>query len=123
MITIFNKAFSRDIAVFTFDNSSGHACKTKDTLIANRINLHPDGKQLKMHNMKWENEIEQSIVFLEGDKKWDTNISILSELIENLKEWRKFYKSVACGRKILKSSAVNKRRISPTLKTVCSKKQ
>jgi len=38
-IDIFNKAFPGNIAVFAFDNSSGHACKGKDALIANIMNL------------------------------------------------------------------------------------
>ena len=45
-IAIFNKAFPEDIAVFAFDNSSGHACKAKDAL----MNLRPGGKQPEMHN-------------------------------------------------------------------------
>src|SRR5207248_9009443 len=80
-IAIFNKAFPGDIAVFAFDNSSGHACKAKDTLVANRMNLRPSGKQPKMHNTKWGDGIEQSMIFLEGDKEWDTNIPIPPELI------------------------------------------
>jgi hypothetical protein len=51
-ISIFNKAFPSDIAVFAFDNSSGHACKAKDALVANRMNLRPGGKQPEMHCTK-----------------------------------------------------------------------
>ena len=40
-IATFNKAFPGDIAVFAFDNSSGHACKAKDALVANRMNQSP----------------------------------------------------------------------------------
>jgi hypothetical protein len=32
-----NKAFPADIAVFIFDNSGGHACKAKGTLVGNRM--------------------------------------------------------------------------------------
>ena len=39
VITIFNKAFPGDITVFAFDNSSEHACKTKDILVVNKINF------------------------------------------------------------------------------------
>ena len=38
-IIVFNKASPGDIAMFAFDNSSGHACKAKDALVANRMNL------------------------------------------------------------------------------------
>jgi hypothetical protein len=45
-------SFPDDIAVFTFDNSTGHACKTANALVANQ-NLPSGGKQLKMHNTFW----------------------------------------------------------------------
>jgi hypothetical protein len=80
-ITIFNKAFPRDIAVFAFDNSSGHACKAKDALVANRMNLRPGGKQPAMHSTKWGDGIEQSMVFLDGDKDWGSGIPIPLELV------------------------------------------
>ena len=80
-IDIFNKAFPGDIAVFAFDNSSGHACKGKDALVANRMNLRPGGKQPAMRNTKWGNGIEQSMVFLDGDRDWDTGVPIRPELV------------------------------------------
>ena len=80
-IAIFNKSFPGDIAVFAFDNSSGHACKAKDALVANRMNLYPGGKQPSMHSTKWGNGIQQSMVFQERDKEWETDIPIPSELI------------------------------------------
>jgi hypothetical protein len=36
----FNKSFPDDIAVFTFDNSGGHACKAANALAANCYTLH-----------------------------------------------------------------------------------
>ena len=75
-ISIFNKAFPDDIAVFAFDNSSGHACKAKDALVANRMNLRPGGKQPVMHSTRWGNGVEQSMVFLDGDHDWDTGLPI-----------------------------------------------
>src|SRR3954449_7001538 len=47
-IPIFEKAFPGDTALFLFDNSSGHACKAPDALVANRMNMKPKGKQPKM---------------------------------------------------------------------------
>jgi len=44
-IRIFNQAFPNDIAVFAFDNSSGHACKAPNALVTQRMNLGPGGKQ------------------------------------------------------------------------------
>jgi predicted naringenin-chalcone synthase len=49
-ISSIEKAFSSDIAVFAFDNSSGHACKAKDALVMNYINLNPDHKQIVLYN-------------------------------------------------------------------------
>jgi hypothetical protein len=40
-IPIFEKAYPDHIAVFAFDNSSGHACKAEDVLVASRINVNP----------------------------------------------------------------------------------
>ena len=79
-IDIFNKAFPGDVAVFAFDNSSGHACKAK-ALVANRMNLRPGGKQPAMRNTKWGNGVEQSMVFLAGDREWDTGVPIDPELV------------------------------------------
>ena len=80
-IAIFNKAFPGDIAVFAFDNSSGHACKAKDALVANRMNLRPGGKQPEMHDTVWGDGRKQSMVFQEGDTEWDTGLSISPELV------------------------------------------
>jgi len=101
-IAIFNKASHGDIAVFAFDNSSGHACKAKDALVANRMNLRPGGKQPKMHNTKWGDGIEQSMVFLEGDKEWDTNIPIPPELIRKPKGMKRVLQERGLWRENLK---------------------
>jgi hypothetical protein len=77
--------------VFAFDDSSGHACKAKDALVANRMNLGPGGKQPKMHNTKWGNMIVQSMVFLEGDKDWDTGITISPELVGKPKGMKRVF--------------------------------
>jgi len=42
-IQIFLKAYPNDIAVFAFDNSSGHAYKAPDAFVASQMNLHPGG--------------------------------------------------------------------------------
>ena len=49
-IRVFNHAFRDGIAVFAFDNSSGHACKAPTALVASRMNLGPGGKQPRMRN-------------------------------------------------------------------------
>ena len=102
VIAIFNKTFPRDITVFAFDNSSEHACKAKDALVANRMNLRPGGKQPKMHNTKWGDGIEQSMVFLEGDKEWDTNIPIPPELIGKPKGMKRVLQERGLWRENLK---------------------
>jgi hypothetical protein len=80
-IAIFNKAFPEDIAVFAFDNSSGHACKAKDALVANRMNLRPGGKQPEMHDTTWGDGIAQRMIFQGGDTDWDTGLLISPELV------------------------------------------
>jgi len=55
--------------------------KAQDALVANRMNLRPGGKQPAMHSTKWGGGIEQSMVFLDGDKDWGTDIPILPELV------------------------------------------
>jgi hypothetical protein len=49
-IEFFNKAFPDDIAIFASDNSSGHAYKASNALVANWMNLRSGRKQSKMHN-------------------------------------------------------------------------
>lgn len=76
-IQIFNLAFPNDIAVFAFDNSSGHACKAPDALVAKRMNLSPGGKQPRMHDTSFRGPdgqiYPQSMIFRRGDTLWDTN--------------------------------------------------
>jgi hypothetical protein len=43
VIPIFEMAYPDHIAVFVFDNSSSHACKAEDALIASRMNVNPGG--------------------------------------------------------------------------------
>jgi hypothetical protein len=50
VIPIFEKAYPDHIAVFAFDNSSSHACKAKDVLVASRMNVNPSGKQPLMRD-------------------------------------------------------------------------
>ena len=66
--------------MFAFDKFSGHACKAKDTLVANRMNLRPGGKQPLIHATKWRNGVYQSMVFL-GDKEWGTDTPISPEFV------------------------------------------
>jgi len=49
-IPIFETIFPNCIALFAFDNSSNHAAYRSDALVANRMNLKPGGKQLKMRD-------------------------------------------------------------------------
>lgn len=123
-IDIFNKAFPGDIAVFAFDNSSGHACKAKDALVANRMNLRPGGKQPLMHATKWGNGVCQSMVFLADDKNWDTDIPISPELVGQPKGikrvlqerglWTEGLKK-QCGRQKKDSSTFEERVFQETL--------
>lgn len=123
-ITIFNKAFPGDIAVFAFDNSSGHACKAKDALVANRMNLRPGGKQPEMHDTMWGDGIKQSMVFKEGDTDWVTGLPIDRELIGKPKGmkrvlqerglWRDKLKK-QCGREKKKKSSFEERVFEETM--------
>jgi hypothetical protein len=49
-ISIFENVCPDHIAVFSFDNSSGHACKAEDALVASRMNLNLGGKQPLMRD-------------------------------------------------------------------------
>ncbi|GBC44302.2 hypothetical protein RIR_jg15390.t1 [Rhizophagus irregularis DAOM 181602=DAOM 197198] len=49
-IPIFETLFPNCIALFAFDNSSNHAAFKPDILIANKMNLKPSSKQLKMRD-------------------------------------------------------------------------
>ena len=71
-IWAFETSFPDDIAVFAFDNSSRHAlaCKAKDALVANRMNLGPGGKQPIMRNTVWGEGVQQHMVYEEGDREW-----------------------------------------------------
>jgi hypothetical protein len=84
-IDIFNTAFPNDIAVFAFDNSSGHACKAPDALNAYRMNLNPGGKQPLMHDTAFyrlDGSLQlQYMSFQPFDSEWDTDELIPAELI------------------------------------------
>ena len=69
-IQIFEISFPEDIAVFASDNSSGHACKAKDALVANRMNLGPGGSQPIMHDTVFGGFIRQRMVYEEGVREW-----------------------------------------------------
>ncbi len=85
-IRVFNHAFPDDIAVFAFDNSSGHACKAPTALVAGRMNLGPGGKQPRMRNTDFTRpdgtSTFQSMVFQSGDcHPFGTDIPIPIEMI------------------------------------------
>jgi len=88
-IRIFNRAFPNDIAVFAFDNSSGHACKAADALVARRMNLSPAGKQPLMHDTVFRGQDgqlhPQTMTFRQGDMLWDSNIPIPEEYVNKSK--------------------------------------
>ena len=55
--------------VWIFDHSSGHNSFGPDALIANRMNVHPGGKQPKMHDTVMTNGEPQSMVDSNGVPK------------------------------------------------------
>ncbi|CAG8498285.1 817_t:CDS:2, partial [Scutellospora calospora] len=86
-------------AVFTFDNSSNHDAFSEDTLIASRMNLGSDGKQLIMHDTYFgKNNQIQSIVFLETDSDIKLYEEIYSELDKKLQGKPKGIKQVLTER-------------------------
>ena len=121
-IDIFNKAFPGDVAVFAFDNSSGHACKAKDALVANRMNLQPGGKQPVMRNTKWGNGVEQSMVFLAGDREWDTGVPIDPELVGKPKGMKRVLQERGLWNDSLKKQCGRQKKDNPTSRNVSSKK-
>ena len=68
-IPIFEKAYPGHIGVFAFDNSSGHACKADDALVASWMNLLSGGKQPWMRNTVFPTNptIVQHMVFQPND--------------------------------------------------------
>ena len=66
-IPIFEKAYPRHIRVFAFDNSSGHACKAGNALVASRMNLLPGGKQPRMRDTILLGSIVQPMGYQPGD--------------------------------------------------------
>ena len=66
-IPIFEKAYPRHIGVFAFDNSSGHACKAGNALVASRMNLLPGGKQPRMRDTILPGSIVQPMGYQPGD--------------------------------------------------------
>jgi len=68
-IEVFNKAFPKDITVFAFDNSSGHACKALDTLISSRMKLRPGGKQPVIHPTRLSDATLQNMIHQWIDRK------------------------------------------------------
>jgi hypothetical protein len=88
-IEIFDKAFPGNIAVFAFDNSSGHACKAPDALNTNRMNLGPSGKQSKMRATDFYlsdgTTRHQYMVFQPGDTEFDSDQPIAAELVGEAK--------------------------------------
>ena len=79
-IPSFERAYPGHIGVFTFDNSSGHACKADDALVAGRMNLLPGEKQPRMrdtifsnctggHAIRLEWNAIQHMVFQSGDRE------------------------------------------------------
>jgi hypothetical protein len=102
-IAIFEKAFPDDIAVFAFDNSSGHACKATDALVANRMNLNPGGKQSVLHDTEWGSDgRKQSMVFKDDDKEWGSDKPILKELIGKAKGMKRVLQERGLWREGLK---------------------
>jgi len=50
-IKVFDYTHPGCVAVFTFDWSSAHEVFANNSLNINTINIHPGGKQRKLHNM------------------------------------------------------------------------
>lgn len=80
-INIFNKSHPDDIAVFAFDNSSGHACKAPDALVAARMNLNPGGKKPTMHDTVMADGTPQSMVFKATDCQWESTVLVSDDLV------------------------------------------
>jgi len=70
-IEVFNKAFPNNITVFTFDNSSGHACKAPDALVSSCMNLRPEGKQPVMHSTRLSDGTLQNMIYQWIDREWE----------------------------------------------------
>ncbi|CAG8760092.1 22769_t:CDS:2 [Rhizophagus irregularis] len=58
VIPIFEATHPRVVAIFAFDNSTSHGAFSSDTLIANRMNVKPGGKQSKMKNTVFNGNVQ-----------------------------------------------------------------
>jgi hypothetical protein len=124
-IKIFNKAFPDDIAVFAFDNSSGHACKAKDALVSARMNLGPGGKQPTMRPTTLRDGTDQSMVYQPGDCEWDDPTRPISaEMIGKAKGMKRVLQERGlwidglkkqCGRQKKKKSHFSERLFEETM--------
>lgn len=65
-IPIFEKRFPGKVALFAFDNSSGHAAFSPNALVASRMNMKPGGKQPRMRQTVFNGQV-QSMVFTSND--------------------------------------------------------
>jgi len=80
-IPIFQILFPNCTALFAFDNSSNHATFKSDALVANRMNLKPEGKQPKMRNTVFElNNQHQSMINGNGEPKGMKQVLIERDL-------------------------------------------
>jgi len=80
-IPIFERQYPGHVAVFAFDNSSGHACKADDALVANRMNLGPGGKQPQMHATILSDGRTQRMVFRYDDRIWESPSILISHTL------------------------------------------
>lgn len=47
--------------VWLFDQSSSHTAKSCDALVANKMNVHPDGIQPKMHDIIYNDVVRKTV--------------------------------------------------------------
>jgi len=99
-IPIVEKAYPDYIAVFAFDNSSGHACKAENALVASRMNLNPSGKQPLM----WDttitspgpdyplmSHVKEHMVFQPGDYDVTPHLLNISKAIKHILQEKCFW--------------------------------
>src|SRR5688572_31972465 len=56
------------VGIFAFDNSTSHGAFADDALIAKHMNLNPGGKQHKLRDTVFNNQV-QKMVFPDGQPK------------------------------------------------------
>ncbi|KAJ3561191.1 hypothetical protein NP233_g10346 [Leucocoprinus birnbaumii] len=79
-------------ALILVDNSQGHCAYAEDALIASRMNLKPSGKQARLRNGWYFNELGekviQSMIFLPDHQEFPNQLKGMKQVLQEQKLWQ-----------------------------------